>query len=82
MRRTIDVLQNIRYDEGHHPVGCPLLGGEVRQPLPQKVANIEEVRGGGGEDCYVTSPAEPLITLWAIGGNIEEVATQRRPRRQ
>ena len=76
MRRTLDVLQDVRHDEAHHPVGCPLLSVEVGQPLPQEGLNIEKVGGGGCEDCYVTSPAEPLIALRAVGRHVEEVAAR------
>ena len=34
--RDVDVLQDVRHDEAHHPVGCPLLDGEVGQPVPQE----------------------------------------------
>ena len=74
MRGTFDVLQDVRHDEGHHPVGRPLLDGEVGQPVSQEVLDIEEVGGSGCEDCDVTRPAEPLVSLRAVGGHVEEVA--------
>ena len=61
------VLQSVRYDGGHHPVGCPLLGGEVGQPLPEEVLDIEEVCRGWGEDCDIACPAEPLVWLQSVG---------------
>ncbi len=76
VRWMFDVLQDVRHDEAHHPVGRPLLGGEVGQPLPEKILDVEEVGGRGCEDCYVTSPAEPLIALRAVGWHVEEVAAR------
>ncbi len=69
-----DVLQDVGHDEGHHPVGCPLLGGEVGQPVAEEVLDVEEVGRGGCEDCDITCPAEPLVALRAVGRHIEEVA--------
>ena len=70
------VLQSVRDDEGHHPVGCPLLGGEVDQPVPEEVLDVEEERRGRGEHCDVAGPAEPLVALRAVGGHVEEVAAR------
>ena len=40
----------------------------------RKSLDIEEVGGGGCEDRDVTGPAEPLVSLGAIGRYVEEVA--------
>ena len=58
------------------PVGRRLLGGQIAQPVAQEAVDVEEVRGGGREGGDVTGPAEPLVALGAVGGNVEEVAAR------
>ena len=56
------------------PVGRSLLRGQVGQPVPEEVLDIEEVGRGGREDCDIARPAEPLVSLRTVGWHVEEVA--------
>ena len=73
-RRLRAVLQDVRDGEGHQAVGRLLLGGEVEQPVLQEALDVVEERGGGREDGDVAGPAEPLVALRAVGGQVQEVA--------
>ena len=66
--------EGCRDDERDLAVVARLLVGEVAQPRGQEcVAVVEEARGGR-EDLDVAGPAEPLVTLRAVGGDRQEVA--------
>ena len=42
----------------------------------EEIVNIEEVGRGGDEDSDVTSPAESLVPLRAVGGEVEEIPAE------
>jgi hypothetical protein len=43
--------------------------GHVVQPLGEERGDVAVVAGGAGEDLGVAEPAEPLVTLRAVGGD-------------
>ena len=67
-------LQDVGDHERHHAVGVLLLGGQVEQPVGEERPDVEQERRGGREDGDVAGPAEPLVALRAVGGDVEEVA--------
>ncbi len=46
---------------------------EIGQPLREEGGRLEIQAGGFHEHLGVTGPAGPLVTLRAVGGDIEEV---------
>ncbi len=69
------VLQHVGHDVRHHSPWCCLLDGHVAQPVPQEVADVEQVRAGGREDRDVTGPPRRSFALGAVGGEVDEVAS-------
>ena len=61
---------------GTMPSACPLLGGEVDQPVPQERRRRRTGRRRWREGGDVAGPAEPLVALRAVGRDVEEVAPQ------
>ena len=75
-RRLRAVLQDVRDHDGHQPVLRLLLGGEVQQPVLQEALDVVQVSGGGREHGNVPGPAEPLVALRAVRGQVQEVPAQ------
>jgi hypothetical protein len=69
LRRSNDVGD----DKGYRSVRL-LLGREVGQPGAQEAGTVEQEAGGGREDLDVTGPAQPLVALGTVGGQVDEVA--------
>src|SRR5512132_2845032 len=72
--RALYILQDVWHNGCHETVRCLLLRCKILQPVAKEILHIEQVGGGGCEDCDVTGPSEALVPLWAIGGHVEEVA--------
>jgi len=68
-----DVLQDVRYNERHHPICARLFGGDIDEPIAKEVLDIEQVRGRRCEDSDVSCPTQPLISLRAIRWHVQEV---------
>ena len=55
-------------------VGVALGLLQIVQPLRVEGADVGEIAGGSDIHLRVTHPAEPLVTLRAIGGDIQKIA--------
>ena len=51
-----------------------LLGGQVPQPLREEGGHVEVEGGGPAEGLGVAGPAQALVALGAVGGDVQEVA--------
>ena len=51
-----------------------LVGRHVAQPLGEEAGHVHVEGGGAGEDLRVARPAQPLVALRAVGGDVHEVA--------
>ena len=74
--RTVDVLQHVWNNGGHATARGLLLSSQILQPVSKEIVHIEKVGRGGGEDSDVTRPAETLVPLRAVGGEVEEVPAE------
>jgi hypothetical protein len=55
-------------------IGILGIGVEVDQPLGEEACDIEIAGGGGDEELGIAGPAEALVALRAIGGDLEIIA--------
>ena len=61
---------------GHHvgdAAAGPLLGAHVAQPLVEKAAHVKVEAGRRREDRDVARPAQALVALRAVGGDVHQV---------
>ena len=58
----------------HYSTVFVLLDGNVGKPFSEEFLGIVVYRCSAAEHLRVTCPAETLVTLRTIGGNIKEVA--------
>ena len=71
----VEVLHDVRHDDGYGALRCrTTLEFDVDQPVAEERLDVAEECGRGREDGDVTGPAEPLVTLRAVGGHAQEVA--------
>src|SRR5699024_6077080 len=61
-------------DEPRHCSVLALLVGQVGQPGGEHARTVEEESGRGREDLDVPGPPQTLVTLRAVGRQVEEVA--------
>jgi hypothetical protein len=64
---------DMRGDGGHLPLAS-LCIGDVALPLGKEAGNVAIPGGGPAEDLGVAHPAEALVALRAVGGDLEEIA--------
>ncbi len=64
-----------------HRVGnaaaAQLLGAHVAQPFAQEAAHVKVVAGRGRKDGDVARPAHALVSLRAVGGDLDKVRARR-----
>src|SRR5512139_2049086 len=63
-----------RHDMRYHPADFGLLFIQVVGVFGKKGGSIHIEAGSAREDLCVAGPAQPLVTLRAVGGDVEEVA--------
>ena len=65
-----------RRDHGELAVG-PLGVFQIDQPLGEEGLHVGVERGGADVDLGVAGPAQPLVALRAVGGDVDEVGPLR-----
>ena len=65
-----------RRDHGELAVGA-LAVGQVDQPLGEERLHVAVERGRADVDLGVAGPAQPLVALGAVGGDVDEVGSLR-----
>ena len=64
---------HIRDDGAYIAIGM-LIGGQVAQPLGKELLRVKIHAGGAGKDLRIAHPAQALVALGTIGGNVHKIA--------
>ena len=61
------------HKEGHRALVIPLFLPHVVEEVVEEGGHVQIFAGGGGDDGRVAGPAQALVPLGAVGGDVQEV---------
>jgi len=73
-RACIRVVEDVRHDKTYSAEAF-YIRRHIFSPLAEKALDIEVIACGFYKDLSVARPAEAFVTLRAVGGNVDKIAS-------